>query len=85
MVTPGYWSTAKTAAILATWMAAPPPVIVESPASVPMFGPTPNPPTPPNYDTLAPLRGFVRAHYRLAATFGSGGDIEYVYTYTPAG
>ena len=84
MVTPGYWSPDKTAAILATWMATPPPVIVETPASAPMFGPTPHPATPPNYDTLAPLRDFVRTHYRLAATFGSDDDMEYVYTYTPS-
>jgi hypothetical protein len=84
MVTPGYWSPERTAAILASWVASPPPVIVESPASVPMFRPTPDPATPPNYDTLAPLRDFVRAHYRLAASFGTGGNVEDVYTYMPS-
>jgi hypothetical protein len=85
MVTPGYWSPERTAAILASWVASPPPVIVESPASVPMFRSTPDPATPPNYDTLAPLRDFVRAHYRLAASFGTGGGVEDVYTYMPSG
>jgi hypothetical protein len=80
MVTQGYWSPDKTAAILASWVQSPPRVIVESPASVPMFRPAPDPATTPNYDTLAPLRDFVRAHYRLSASFGSGGDVEDVYT-----
>jgi hypothetical protein len=85
MVTAGYWTPDKTAAILAAWTAAPPDAIVETPATVPMFRPQPDPPTLPNYDTLAPLRAFVRANYRLEATFGSGGDIEDIYVLIPTG
>jgi hypothetical protein len=79
MVTAGYWSPDKTAALLSAWSSAPPAVIVETPATVAMFRPQPDPAQPPNYDTLAPLRDFVRAHYRLEATFGDGGDVEDIY------
>ena len=85
MVTAGYWSTDRTAAILAAWSSSPPAVIVETPGTVAMFRPQPDPAAPPNYDTLAPLRDFVRAHYRLEATFGDGGDIEDIYVLLPTG
>lgn len=79
MVTAGYWTPARTESELAAWIASPPPVIVESPANVPMFQPVPDPQEPPDYDTLAPLRDFARNHYRLAASFGN----HYVYTLVP--
>jgi hypothetical protein len=85
MVTEGYWSPARTAALLATWTLSPPSVIVETPATVPMFQPAPDPPMLPNYDTFGPLRGFVRSHYRLAATYGTGDTYEGIYVYVAGG
>ena len=70
LVTQGYWSPDRTAALLSTWTALPPSVIVESPSEVPLFAPADDIGDPRNYDTLAPMRDFVRSHYRLAATFG---------------
>jgi hypothetical protein len=84
MVMPGYWSTDRTAALLSAWHASPPQVIVESPTAVPLF----RPPTPSDdryYDTLGPLRDFVRARYRLVASFGAGPVFEDVYRYSPSG
>jgi hypothetical protein len=83
MVTAGYWSPDRTAAILAEWTASPPAVIVETPATVPMFRPKTDTNDPREYDTLAPLRDFVRANYRLAASFGGDAVAEDVYVLTP--
>ena len=70
LTTAGYWSTDRTAMLLAVWTASPPPVVVESPSSAPMLRPPQAHADPRADDTLAPLRDFVRGHYRLAATFG---------------
>ena len=71
MVTPGYWSAAQTAALLEAWRVSPPSVIVEAPTPVPMFrAPDTGLGDSRNLDTLGPLRDYVRANYRLAATFG---------------
>jgi hypothetical protein len=84
IVTPGYWTAARTEALLVAWTAAPPEVVVESPATVPMFQAQPNPSESPSLDTLAPLRDFVRARYLLAASFQADGYAEDVYIYAPA-
>lgn len=70
MVTAGYWSSDRTATLAQVWRSSPPAVIVEVPAAVPMFWPKPDNTDGRDFDTLAPLRDFVRANYRLAATFG---------------
>ncbi|MGD0019536.1 MAG: hypothetical protein ABSD62_09815 [Candidatus Limnocylindrales bacterium] len=70
MVTAGYWSADRTETLAEAWRASPPSVIVEVPAAVPLFRPKPASGDGRDLDTLAPLRDFVRANYRLAATFG---------------
>jgi hypothetical protein len=70
MVTAGYWSADRTAALLDAWRALPPPVIVEARAAVPMFRALVDVGDPRDFDTLGPLREFVRAKYRLVASFG---------------
>jgi hypothetical protein len=70
MVTAGYWSVDKTAAMLEVWRASPPPVIVEVRSAVPLFRTKADTADPREFDTLGPLRDFVRANYRLAASFG---------------
>ena len=84
MVTPRYWSADKTASMLSAWEGSPPPVIVESPTVVPLFRP-PTPGDDRNYDTLGPLRDFVRAHYRLVASFEADSGFEDVYLYATSG
>ena len=71
MVTAGYWSADRTADLLAAWRATPPAVIVEVSSTVPMFEPPADSPDPRSFDTLGPLRDFVRDNYRLAATAGT--------------
>lgn len=84
MVTAGYWSPDRTATLLSAWVSSPPAVIVETPATVPMFRPKTDTSDPRTYDTLVPLRDFVRAHYRLAASFGNDAVSEDVYVLAPA-
>ena len=83
LVTPGYWSVDRTAALVARWEAAPPSVIVDGPGAVPMLRTSPtdfDTSDLRNLDTFGPLRDYVRRHYRLAATF----EDHDVYVYGPA-
>lgn len=83
LVTPGYWSTDRTAALLATWETSPPSVIVDGPGAVPMLRTSPtdfDTSDLRNLDTFGSLRDYVRQHYRLAATF----EDHDVYVYGPA-
>jgi hypothetical protein len=70
LVTAGYWSDARTAELLEKWRVAPPPAIVEGPSAVPMFRSPADTGDTRDFDTLQPLRDFVRENYQLAATFG---------------
>jgi len=70
MVTQGYWSAQKTEDLIKAWEADPPEIIVETPTDVPLFEVRTESGDGRDYDSLEPLREFVRGHYRLAATTG---------------
>ena len=70
MVTAGYWSADRTAALLQAWRSSPPALIVESPTPVPLFLAADADIDTRNLDTLGPMRDFIRANYRAAGTFG---------------
>jgi len=71
MVTQGYWSPDKTARLLEAWEADPPQLIVEGRASVALFGAATSADDSRTYDTLGPLRDFVRQRYRQAGAAGT--------------
>jgi hypothetical protein len=71
MTTQGYWSPQATAELVARWQSNPPAVVVETPSVVPLFRPASSSAGDNRtYDTLDPLRAFVRSNYRLAYSEG---------------
>jgi hypothetical protein len=85
LVTPGYGSAERTAALLDEWQASPPDVIVEVPSSVPLNRPPQAAWDQRDLDTLDLLRDFVRSHYHLAASFGGPDQFADVYLSGPDG
>ena len=83
LVTAGYSSADQAAAVLESWQASPPALIVESPASVPMLRPSNDAADAKggDVDYLGSLRAFARAHYHLAVSFGALDDFNDVYVY----
>jgi hypothetical protein len=71
LIAPGYGSEDRTAALLAEWEKSPPDVIVESYSSVPLNRSPDIGSDAHGLDTLAPLRTFVNARYRLVASFAT--------------
>jgi hypothetical protein len=83
MTTAGYWSPQKTQDLVAAWKADPPDVVVESASDVPLFQVKTDSGDGRDYDTLEPLRAFIRANYRLAASTG-GMDVYLPSNATPS-
>lgn len=74
-----YWTADQTAALLHRWQASPPRIVVEGPSTTPLFRPAVTGPGAGGPDTVAPLRDFVRANYRLTASFGDSDQFADVY------
>lgn len=70
LVTQGYWDAAKTLDLVGEWQIRAPAIVVEGRARVPLFRSPQDIGDGRDLDVLGPLRDFVRAHYRLAASFG---------------
>lgn len=85
ITTAGYWSAQKTQALVEAWEADPPDIVVESLSDVPLFQAKTESGDGRGYDSLEPLREFIRGHYRLAAS--TGGLEVYLLTApaTPSG
>ena len=74
LITQGYWSPQATDGLLARWRSNPPAIVVETPAAVPLFSAAASAADDPRtFDTLDPLRAFVRDNYRFAHTDGAAG------------
>jgi hypothetical protein len=80
LVTPGYGSVERSAAVVAGWERKPPDVIVEGDSAVPYRRPMPSDSDSRSLDTLQPLRDFIAGHYLLAASIGN----EDIYVLIPA-
>lgn len=74
-----YWTADQTAALLHRWQASPPRIIVEGSSTTPLFRPAASGPGAGGPDTVAPLRDFVRANYRLTASFGDSDQFTDIY------
>jgi hypothetical protein len=71
LITPGYGSPARTAAVVEEWASHPPAVIAETPSAVPLFRAPQSDSDDRNLDSMGPLRDFVRRHYVIGASFGA--------------
>jgi hypothetical protein len=80
-----YWTTDQTEALLRRWQASPPGIIVEGSSTTPLFRPAASGPGAGGPDTVAPLRDFVRANYRLTASLGDSEQFADIYILTPGG
>jgi hypothetical protein len=74
-----YWTADQTAVLLHRWQASPPRIIVEGSSTTPLFRPAASGPGAGGPDTVAPLRDFVRANYRLTASFGDSDQFTDIY------
>jgi hypothetical protein len=77
-----YWTADRTEALLRRWQASPPAIIVEGSSTTPLFRPATSDPGSGGPDTVAPLRDFVRANYRLTASFGDSDQFADIYILT---
>jgi hypothetical protein len=77
-----YWTADRTEALLRRWQASPPAIIVEGSSTTPLFRPATSAPESGGPDTVAPLRDFVRANYRLTASFGDSEQFADIYILT---
>jgi hypothetical protein len=80
-----YWTADRTDALLQRWQASPPAIIVEGSSTTPLFRPAASGPGAGGPDTVAPLRDFVRANYRLTASFGDSEQFADIYVLTSGG
>jgi len=80
-----YWTADQTDALLQRWQASPPAIIVEGASTTPLFRPAASGPGAGGPDTVAPLRDFVRANYRLTASFGDSDQFADIYIFSSGG